>query len=124
MSRILSHAKKNYRKAIIIESLLLVVFYLLIYGWQRQSAVDFGYGFLSAFLPFCTFIFIVFYRKQNFSTKLTAIYKGEAIKFVLTIVFISISFKYFSVTNFIIFFSGFFIALMLNNLVPFLLRRI
>ncbi|HHV6985897.1 TPA: ATP synthase subunit I, partial [Haemophilus influenzae] len=29
-----------------------------------------------------------------------------------------------SVTNFIIFFSGFFIALMLNNLVPFLLRRI
>ncbi|AWP54446.1 ATP synthase subunit I [Haemophilus influenzae] len=124
MSRILSHAKKNYRKAIIIESLLLVVFYLLIYGWQRQSAVDFGYGFLSAFLPFCTFIFIVFYRKQNFSTKLTALYKGEAIKFVLTIVFISISFKYFSVTNFIIFFSGFFIALMLNNLVPFLLRRI
>ncbi len=107
MSRILSHAKKNYRKAIIIESLLLVVFYLLIYGWQRQSAVDFGYGFLSAFLPFCTFIFIVFYRKQNFSTKLTALYKGEAIKFVLTIVFISISFKYFSVTNFIIFFSGF-----------------
>ncbi len=124
MSRILSQAKKNYRKAIIIESLLLVVFYLLIYGWQRQSAVDFGYGFLSAFLPFCTFIFIVFYRKQNFSTKLTALYKGEAIKFVLTIVFISISFKYFSVTNFIIFFSGFFIALMLNNLVPFLLRRI
>ncbi|HHE9386049.1 ATP synthase subunit I [Haemophilus influenzae] len=124
MSRILSHAKKNYRKAIIIESLLLVVFYLLIYGWQRQSAVDFGYGFLSAFLPFCTFIFIVFYRKQNFSTKLTALYKGEAIKFVLTIVFISISFKYFSVTNFIIFFSGFFISLMLNNLVPFLLRRI
>ncbi|HHF0996124.1 TPA: ATP F0F1 synthase subunit I, partial [Haemophilus influenzae] len=56
MSRILSHAKKNYRKAIIIESLLLVVFYLLIYGWQRQSAVDFSYGFLSAFLPFCTFI--------------------------------------------------------------------
>ncbi|HHF1029498.1 TPA: ATP F0F1 synthase subunit I, partial [Haemophilus influenzae] len=35
MSRILSHAKKNYRKAIVIESLLLVVFYLLIYGWQR-----------------------------------------------------------------------------------------
>ena len=124
MSRILSHAKKNYRKAIVIESLLLVVFYLLIYGWQRQSAVDFSYGFLSAFLPFCTFIFIIFYRKQNFSTKLTALYKGEAIKFVLTIVFISISFKYFSVTNFIIFFSGFFIALMLNNLVPFLLRRI
>ncbi len=66
MSRILSHAKKNYRKAIVIESLLLVVFYLFIYGWQRQSAVDFSYGFLSAFLPFCTFIFIIFYRKKIF----------------------------------------------------------
>ncbi len=66
MSRILSHAKKNYRKAIVIESLLLVVFYLLIYGWQRQSAVDFSYGFLSAFLPFCTFIFIIFTENKIF----------------------------------------------------------
>ena len=114
MSYILSHAKKNYRKAIVIESLLLVVFYLLIYGWQRQSAVDFGYGFLSAFLPFCTFIFIIFYRKQNFSTKLTALYRAEAIKFILTMVFII----------FIAFFVGFLLALVLNNVIPLILNKI
>ena len=104
MSGILSHAKKNYRKAIVIESLLLVVFYLLIYGWQRQSAVDFGYGFLSAFLPFCTFIFIIFYRKQNFSTKLTALYRGEFVKFILTIILIAIAFKWLVIKEFILFF--------------------
>lgn len=124
MSYILSHAKKNYRKAIVIESLLLVVFYLLIYGWQRQSAVDFGYGFLSAFLPFCTFIFIIFYRKQNFSTKLTALYRAEAIKFVLTMVFIIIAIKWLFVINFIAFFVGFLLALVLNNIIPLILNKI
>ena len=124
MSYILSHAKKNYRKAIVIESLLLVVFYLLIYGWQRQSAVDFGYCFLSAFLPFCTFIFIIFYRKQNFSTKLTALYRAEAIKFVLTMVFIIIAIKWLFVVNFIAFFVGFLLALVLNNIIPLILNKI
>ncbi|HHF7220637.1 TPA: ATP synthase subunit I [Haemophilus influenzae] len=124
MSRILSHAKKNYRKAIVIESLLLVVFYLFIYGWQRQSAVDFSYGFLSAFLPFCTFIFIIFYRKQNFSTKLTALYRAEAIKFILTMVFIIISIKWLFVINFIAFFVGFLLALVLNNIIPLIVNKI
>lgn len=124
MSRILSHAKKNYRKAIVIESLLLVVFYLLIYGWQRQIAVDFSYGFLSAFLPFYTFIFIIFYRKQNFSTKLTALYRAEAIKFILTMVFIIIAIKWLFVINFIAFFVGFLLALVLNNIIPLILNKI
>ena len=110
MSRILSHAKKNYRKAIVIESLLLVVFYLLIYGWQRQSAVDFSYGFLSAFLPFCTFM--------------TALYRAEAIKFILTMIFIIIAIKWLFVINFIAFFVGFLLALVLNNIIPLILNKI
>lgn len=124
MSRIIQQAKVQYQKAIFIEIVIMLLLACFFALWQIKSALDFLFGFLSALIPFGVFVYVVFYRKQHLSTKLTALYKGEATKFVLTIVFISISFKYFSVTNFIIFFSGFFIALMLNNLVPFLLRRI
>ena len=61
---------------------------------------------------------------KKLPSKLTALYRGEAIKFVLKILVISISFRYLEVTKFLTFFSGFFMALMLNNFIPFLLRRI
>jgi len=67
-------------------------------------------------LPFCAFIYLIFYRKQNLSTKLTALYRGEAIKFILTILFIVVSFKWLGVSQFFLFFTGFFMALVLNNL--------
>ncbi len=103
MSRIVQQAKVQYQKAIFIEIVIMLLLACFFALWQMKSAFDFLFGFLSALIPFGVFVYVVFYRKQHLATKLTALYKGEAIKFVLTIVFISISFKYFSVTNFIIF---------------------
>ena len=91
--------------------------------WQGESAVDFSLGFISAFVPFCAFAYIVFFRKQDFSTKLTAFYRGEALKFMLTIVLVGVSFKWLAISHFILFFVGFFTALALNNVIPFLLNR-
>ncbi|QPB41548.1 ATP synthase subunit I [Rodentibacter haemolyticus] len=122
MSKVIQQAKIQYQKAIQIEIVIMLVFACFLAFGQIRSALDFLYGFLSALLPFGLFVYIVFYR--NLSAKLTALYKGEAIKFAFTIILIITSFKWLSVTNFVVFFSGFFIALMLNNLVPFLLRRI
>ncbi|OOF60029.1 ATP synthase subunit I [Rodentibacter myodis] len=122
MSRIIQQAKTQYRKAIQIEVVIMLLFACFFAFWQIKNALDFLLGFLSALIPFGVFVYIVFYR--NLPAKLTALYKGEAIKFVLTMLFIIASFKWFFVTHFVIFFSGFFMALMLNNLVPFLLRRI
>ncbi len=62
-----------------------------------------------------------FYRKQHLATKLTALYKGEAIKFVLTVVLLVFHLNTFRL-QILLFFLVVFIALMLNNLVPFLLR--
>ena len=78
MSKVLTQAKNRYQKAIIIESVCLVVLGLFLAIWQGESAVDFSLGFISAFVPFCAFAYIVFFRKQDFSTKLTAFYRGEA----------------------------------------------
>ena len=123
MSKVLTQAKNRYQKAIIIESVCLVVLGLFLAIWQGESAVDFCLGFISAFVPFCAFAYIVFFRKQDFSTKLTALYRGEAMKFMLTIVLVSVFFKWFYISHFILFFIGFFVALVLNNIIPFLLNR-
>jgi len=69
MSKVLTQAKNRYQKAIIIESVCLVVFGVFLAIWQGESAVDFSLGFISAFVPFCAFAYIVFFRKQDFSTK-------------------------------------------------------
>ena len=122
MSKVLTEAKNRYQKAMIIESVCLVVFGLLVALWQGESAVDFSLGFISAFVPFCAFAYIVFFHKQDFSTKLKAFYLAEVVKFLFTILLVITFFKWFEITNFLLFFSGFMVALILNNLLPFLFR--
>ena len=123
MSRVLTQTKNRYKKTILIEIGIILILSVLLAFWNRKSAVDFSLGFLGAFLPFCFFVYVVFYRKQNLSTKLTALYRGEIVKFILTIILISVAFKWLVIKEFILFFIGFFMALMLNNLIPFLLNR-
>ena len=50
MSKVLTEAKNRYQKAMIIESVCLVVFGLLVALWQGKSAVDFSLGFICAFV--------------------------------------------------------------------------
>lgn len=123
MSRVLTQTKNRYKKTMLIEISVILILSVLLAFWNRKSAVDFGLGFLCAFLPFCFFVYVVFYRKQNLSTKLTALYRGEFVKFILTIILIAVAFKWLVIKEFILFFIGFFMALMLNNFIPFLLNR-
>ena len=123
MSRVLTQTKNRYKKTMLIEIGIILILSVLLAFWNRKSAVDFGLGFLCAFLPFCFFVHVVFYRKQHLSTKLTALYRGEFVKFILTIILIAVAFKWLVIKEFILFFIGFFMALMLNNLIPFLLNR-
>ncbi|TYA28542.1 ATP synthase subunit I [Aggregatibacter actinomycetemcomitans] len=124
MSIVLAQARAKYKKSIYIEFFVgLVLSSIIALLANTESAVDFCLGFFAAFIPFFIFVYVVFYRNQDLSKKLTALYRGEAIKFVLTILLIIFSFKWLSVTYFIVFFTGFFTALMLNNIIPFLLNR-
>lgn len=123
MSKVLTQARNRYKKAIVIESVCLVILSLFITLWWTKSAVDFSLGFVCAFAPFCVFVYIVFFRKQEFSAKLTTFYYGEIVKFILTIVLVGGSLKWLSVSHFILFFIGFFTALALNNFIPFLLNK-
>ncbi|WP_443091747.1 ATP synthase subunit I [Basfia succiniciproducens] len=118
MSRIIGQAKRKYKKTFVSEFGLFMFFCLILLPWQWQSAVSFGLGFLSAFLPFVVFVLMVFFRKQIYSNQMTMFYRGEAIKFALTIIFVILCFKLFILMNFIVFFIGYFVALILNNVLP------
>ncbi|MDO5054236.1 MAG: ATP synthase subunit I [Pasteurella oralis] len=121
MSRVIAQAKKKYKRSLTIESLILLITALILMSWQWQIAASFYLGAMAIFLPYCVFVFLVFFRKkQQFSNKITYFYYGEGIKFLLTIVCIIAIFKLFSSMQPIAFFSGYFIAIVLNNILPFL----
>lgn len=122
MSQVLYQAKKNYIKALAIETILLTVLFLGLSVWQWKGAIAFSLGFLSILLPFIAFFCIVFCWQKQLSTKLTSFYLAEAVKFLFTILLVIAFFKWFEITNFLLFFSGFMVALILNNLLPFLFR--
>lgn len=123
MSQVLAQAKKHYQRTIAIEIIILILVSFII-GWGNvKSAVDFAAGFCCSFLPFCGFVLIAFYHKQNLSTKLTALYRAEAVKFVLTLILGIIAFKWLEVANVAAFFVGFLLALVLNTLIPLYLNK-
>lgn len=123
MSKVVAQAITRYKKAILIEFCTMAIISGFLFIWQQKSAVDFSLGFLSALIPFGLFIYTAFFHTQHFAKKLTALYRAETLKFTCTIVLIVISFKCLNVTHFISFFVGFFVALIMNNLVPFLLHN-
>ncbi|SPY34175.1 ATP synthase subunit I [Pasteurella canis] len=124
MSRVIAQAKKKYKISIIAECFILLITALVLMSWQWQTAISFYLGAMAIFLPYCVFVFLVFFRKkQQFSNKITYFYYGEGIKFLLTIVCIIATFKFFSSMQPIAFFSGYFIAIILNNILPFLVDK-
>lgn len=77
---------------------------------------------LAGFLPQCLLIYWYFFRQnEKMPSKMTALYQGEGLKWLATILLIVISFKLVAEMNVIAFFSGYILLLILNNLIPFLL---
>lgn len=54
---------------------------------------------------------------------MTAFYRGEGLKWLATILLIIGCFKLVFPMDFVWFFMGYFIVLLLNNMIPFLLSR-
>lgn len=120
MSAVLNQAKALYRKTLCVEAVLLAaatVFAMI----ANQQAVAFSllFGGLSALLPHCLFVFWVFFRPQaKNANKMTAFYRGEGLKWLLTILLIVILFKSYTAMNFLAFFAGYFVMLLCNSLLP------
>lgn len=122
MSAVIQRAKKHYFISLIIEISLIILITLFCFIWQPDNVISFILGILSSFLPHSFFVYWFFFKNnQKTQTKITALYRGEGLKWALTILFIVGSFQLISELRPLGFFVGYMLGLVLNNLIPFLL---
>lgn len=119
MSVVINRSKKIYCKALLFESLFLLITAVLLAVWYKIEVVSFGLGGISGFVPYCFFVYWIFFRQTGRqSNRLSAFYKGEIAKWIITIGLVSAIFLFYSELNTIAFFIGYFLSLLLNNLLP------
>lgn len=123
MSAVIKKTKKIYQITLFVEMItFFLVFSLLLMMTNKDIACSFLLGSLAIFIPHCLFTFMFFFTKQEYNKKLTTFYRGEIVKFVVTIILL-ISIFLFIPINVIAFFSGYFVAILLNNLYPFVISK-
>lgn len=126
MSAVLERTQKRYLQVIRIELILLVSLSLLIsisVEPSLLSGVSFVSGALASVLPQGLFIYWVFFRQNRNNThKMTTFYRGEGLKWLATIALIIIALKGISPLNITLFFTGYFVFLLCNSLLPFLIK--
>lgn len=123
MSRVLGNTRALYGKVIIIEAILLSVFSLLLTLYQQHYGISFLFGAISSVIPQVLLIGFVFFREksQYLTNKTTALYQGEGVKFLFTILIIALVFIFYKKIHFVYFFIGFIVFLVLNVALPMIL---
>ncbi len=119
MSAVIKRSKKIYRAALLFETIFLLMTAILLTIWHKVWAVSFTLGAVSSFIPYCFFVYWIFFRKTGYQPgKLAAFYQGEIFKWIITIGLISAVFWFCTELNITAFFTGYFLSLLLNNLLP------
>jgi len=125
MSFVVNQAKQHYRKALWVEIGIVLLLTLLVSVLKFDITLSFLTGLLSSFVPFCLFVYWIFFRySPKNQSKMTALYRGEALKWLATIVLIVASFKLITNLNVLAFFVGYIMMLVFNNLIPFVLSKV
>lgn len=124
MSAVIKQAKQHYGRAIKVEMAVLAVLTLVLASWKGAECVSFLAGGLVSFVPYCVFAYWIFFRNTaKDATKMTAFYRGEAIKWAITILLFVGGLKWIPDLHLGLFFAGYMVGLVLNNAVPFVLSR-
>ncbi|EXI62859.1 hypothetical protein MHD_07005 [Mannheimia granulomatis] len=125
MSAVINKAKSQYLKALRIEAGIMLVLAFTLFLWKGYyNSISFLVGGISSFVPHIVFVYWVFFRNSaKDRTKMSSFYRGEGLKWLVTIIFIIVCFKLIPNLDFVLFFAGYFIALFLNNIIPFVLSK-
>lgn len=124
MSAVINKAKSQYRRALGIEVGVILAFAFFLFLYKGNITISFIAGTVSSFVPHAIFVYWVFFRNSaKDRTNMTAFYRGEGLKWLATILLIVGCFKLVFPMDFVWFFMGYFIVLLLNNMIPFLLSR-
>lgn len=123
MSAILQQTQNLYKKVIFIEIGILVSISLLLLFISIDDALSFFLGGFASLLPFCVFVYWVFFRKSQHNNKVHAFYRGEGLKWLVTIVFMIAVLKGYAQLNVLYFFGGYFLFLVCNSVFPMVCKR-
>ncbi|MDP8034122.1 ATP synthase subunit I [Pasteurella atlantica] len=124
MSAVINQAKQTYLKAIRITLYILIVSSISISVVKFNSLSSYILGTVAGFIPHCLFTYWVFFRKSSQEKQqITVFYTGEAIKWLVTIVLLILIFKFYLKIDVIVFFLGYFLILICNSLVPFVIKK-
>ncbi|SUT95235.1 MULTISPECIES: ATP synthase subunit I [Actinobacillus] len=124
MSAVINKAKLHYLSALKIEFFLLVSLFGVLMIWKGVESVSFLGGFLSGFLPHCVFVYWIFFKKTTKNqSKMGDFYRGEGLKWIITILLVVMCFKLLPYLHLVLFFVGYLMALFLNNVIPFILSK-
>lgn len=123
MSAIIEQAKRKYKLALSIEFILILFVFFPLIVWKWNLAVSFLLGTMSIFIPHCCFVYLMFFTAKEHIPRLKNFYRGEIIKFLLTIILVIFAFKGFEKMHFVAFFTGYLSSILLTNLVPFLVGK-
>lgn len=125
MSAVINKAKQDYLRAIKIALAIFLLSAVVVFMIQSNSVLPFILGGSVNLIAHCVFVYWIFYFSAKKTQQLTAFYKGEALKWAVTIILFIVMLKTNSATystmNFLVFFLGFFLMLMCNSLLPFVL---
>lgn len=125
MSFVVNQAKQHYRHVLVIELGIIALLTFIVLVFKFDITLSFLFGLLSSFLPFCLFVYWIFFRySPKNQSKMTALYRGEGLKWLLTIVLVVASFKLIMNLNVLAFFIGYIMMLFFNNLIPFVLSKV
>ncbi|MDD7426050.1 MAG: ATP synthase subunit I [[Actinobacillus] rossii] len=125
MSFVVNQAKQHYRHVLVIELGIITLLTFIVLVFKFDITLSFLFGLLSSFLPFCLFVYWIFFRySPKNQSKMTALYRGEGLKWLLTIVLVVASFKLIMNLNMLAFFIGYIMMLFFNNLIPFVLSKV
>lgn len=117
MSAIIQRAKKSYQKILKIEVGILVGA-LLVAGGLGADMRSFLLGALAGFLPQCLFVYWIFRSTRHQTQQLGAFYKAEGLKWALAVILLVIVLTSYVALSSAVFFVGYFLAILLNSLLP------
>ncbi|MDY4281392.1 MAG: ATP synthase subunit I [[Pasteurella] mairii] len=123
MSAVIKRTRIKYQLALGIEIVCFLVIFGLLAAWQWNNALSFILGASAIFIPHCFFVTLIFFTRQEYNRNLTKLYRGEIMKFILTVVCLIACFNLYSSIAYATFFVGYFICILLNNILPFVVDK-
>lgn len=123
MSLVFANTRSLYKKAFMLECFFIMLASLLVKCFFSEQFISFVIGSFIAFIPQIAFIVYALYVKHQapITHKAKVLYQSEGIKLALTIILFVFSFSLLQLKPLGLF-VGYFIFIILNNLLPALLN--